>query len=74
MSPFAQFYQSTELAIEHARELGFTIFGRSTREIFAARTFGSVGHAAGAKDQLFVLVQHMHTGYADWRGLTEMPA
>jgi len=75
---FRPFYEGgREAAISHARELGFAIFasGDQTanrgREVFAAKTVGTVGRAAGARDQLFVLAE-FDTGYADWRVIREL--
>lgn len=76
--PFDSWYADREAALQAARDRGFTLFARRSdfdREfplidsMFAVKTYGAVGHAAGAHDQMFVLVVHRNTGYADWRAI-----
>lgn len=73
---FKTWYTTKQEALDHARELGYALFGNDhprlmVGNVFAAKTYGAVGHAAGVRDQLWTLVVHRNTGYADWRRVPE---
>lgn len=73
MTGLLPWYDTKAEAIAAAREAGYTLFGRDSDghllvgAVWAVKTFGAVGHEAGASDIMLTLVVHRNTGYADWR-------